>query len=125
MPIPASVLAKLLSVTLDSASATDANPGQENLTRSAQRWGFVPGLFDGIDEKAVLIDLDKRCRQARVDTQTATFRCATISIEGRLLRGMSRERAIKLGYKLRLWAIFQITDDCIRVVYTGHNSRER
>lgn len=46
-----------------------------------------------------------------------------IALDGLLLRGVGRARAIQLGYKRRQWAVLGVFPDRIEVVYTGVNSR--
>ena len=125
MPIPAQILAQLQHVRIERpdepSPTTDLNANPYRLNG----WGFAPGIVDGGSHDGILEDLDKRCKQAQILTETATFHIDGKTVEGRKLIGITRERAVKLGYKLRLWAIFQISDGAIRVVYTGHNSRER
>lgn len=125
MPIPEAVLTKLKDVVLAPKGDIHTTVLSNTTAAAPSRWGFVPGLFDDLDQDIVLLDLDKRSRQAKLTSHTASFTCKGLELEGRVLQGITRERAVKLGYKLRLWAIFELTDDAIRIVYTGHNSRER
>jgi|GEM_PF-2309058 len=125
MPIPQAILTKLKDVVLAPAGDLNSTVPSNNTSATSIRWGFVPGLFDDLDQDVVLMDLDKRCRQAKLNSHSASFTSKGLDLEGRVLQGITRERAVKLGYKLKLWAIFELTDDAIRIVYTGHNSRER
>ena len=65
-----------------------------------------------------------RLRQAGIQWLEATL----VDGEGQgrgavLLLGVDRRRSLALGYKLGLWAIFQVAESGVRLVYTGKNSR--
>jgi hypothetical protein len=65
-----------------------------------------------------------RLRQAGIQWLEATV----VDGEGQgrgavLLLGVDRRRSLTLGYKLGLWAIFQVAESGVRLVYTGKNSR--
>ena len=75
------------------------------------------------DEEA-LSAVAGRLRQAGIQWNSASL----VDGEGQgrgavLLLGVDRRRSLSLAYKLRLWAVYQITQSGIWLVYTGKNSR--
>jgi hypothetical protein len=131
MPIPREVLLHLQGVQIHTE---DAVFGIENDMEQAFpaglapcAWGIAPGLFAESDASAQLAheDLQKRIKQAGISFQTARFVSEARTVPGFLLLGVSRDRAIRLAYKLGEWALFHFEDSQVRIVYTGYNSRSR
>ena len=92
-------------------------------------WGLAPGLVraDSMetcfgDGEAVLNDLQHRLHQAKIQYDLATFISKDRKYQGVLMRGISRTRAVALGYKLRQWVVFGLNGESLTVVYTGLNS---
>jgi hypothetical protein len=132
MPIPSELLRQLMAVQIDTGSPnglfSPSTPAPIALPPAIAptAWGIAPGLVS--EEQASeegLADLDKRLKQAGIQSVPADFTFAGRVVEGRLLLGATRERVIRLGYKLGEWALFRISKSGVNVVYTGFNSRAR
>jgi hypothetical protein len=132
MPIPLEILKQLTGVQIEvgaidaSFSPTDSTPKPFPAVMAPAAWGIAPGLIDNqAGQEKDCLDLDKRLGQAGIQTIPAKFIISHRIVEGRLLLGTTRERAIRLGYKLGEWALFHLSDSGVNVVYTGFNSRAR
>ena len=100
----------------------------QGLPNSLQPGGWVicPGLFESEDSpELALRDLDHRLHQAKLHSVSVSVVAKTQSHGARFVKGMTRAKAVGFGYKLRHWAVFEITSQRYLVVYTGHNSRSR
>ena len=132
MPIPTEILQTLTCVqiaieAMDTRfSPADSGPFQLPAVMAPAAWGIAPGLIPAEDaQEKDCEELDKRLRQAGIQMIPAQFMNGSRIVEGRLLLGTTRERAIRLGYKLGEWALFHLSDSGVNVVYTGFNSRAR
>ena len=132
MPIPTEILQQLMAVqieigSLDSHfSPIDQGPIDLPAAIAPVAWGIAPGLMsDEPGSQEALADLDKRLRQSGIQSVPAEFAFADSVVEGRLLLGTTRERAVRLGYKLGEWALFRLSHSGVNVIYTGFNSRAR
>lgn len=132
MPIPLEILQQLTAVQIEvgtinaSYSPGDSTPVPFPAVMAPAAWGIAPGLIATQNEQQEgCLELDKRLGQAGIQMIPANFIIAGRTVEGRLLLGTTRERAIRLGYKLGEWALFHLTDSGVNVVYTGFNSRAR
>ena len=95
-------------------------------------WGIAPGLLSSSPRAGgspsttpEFKDLLHRLSQAKISYEEAEFVVEGESYAGVLAQGISRTKAVTIGYKLRLWAVFGLTGTQHSVVYTGHNSRDR
>lgn len=88
-------------------------------------WAICPTLFGGDSEEKRLHDLEHRLRQAGLSSVAVRFELSEEEHTGRFVLGMSRAKAVALGYKMKLWAVFEVKEATYSVVYTGHNSRSR
>jgi len=132
VPIPQGLLSALLRTTIDvkldtgSLRIGEGSDWALPAELSPVAWGIAPGLGDPDREGSrSLADLDHRLRQAGVQSVPADFSLGGQQVEGRLLVGLSRARALSIGYKFREWAMFRLGSTGMNVVYTGHNSRAR
>lgn len=139
MPIPSDVLSAWQSaslyvqvsergdeVVLPPASAADRGPGHFLLWPSA--WFVSAGDPLGVpaseQENARLhAQLLTSVGQSGIAALPARLRGPGLQLEGLLLRGAGRARAMQLGYKRRQWAVLGVFPDRMEVVYTGINSR--
>jgi hypothetical protein len=132
MPIPLEILQQLTGVQIEVGtsnacfSPADSTPKPIPAVMAPVAWGIAPGLIAAeIEQQEGCGELDKRLRQAGIQMIPANFIIGDRIVEGRLLLGTTRERAIRLGYKLGEWALFHLSDSGVNVVYTGFNSRAR
>lgn len=135
MPIPTPLLSQLQSVEIhvDGAvlcAAKGVGKGSAQripATIAPTAWGIAPGLLkDSTDEQQHgYADLEKRLRQAGIQFVPAQFDLAGKQVSGCILLAVSRDRAIRLAYKLGEWAVFHIVESGVHVVYSGFNSRSR
>ena len=88
-------------------------------------WIICPGIHGTSPQGSELTDLDHRLRQAKLSSVPVLVRIESEEHEARFVQGMTRVRAVGFGYKLRHWAVFELTERGFFVVYTGHNSRSR
>ena len=95
-------------------------------------WGFAPGLLrsrprenESPAKTPDHNDLVHRIRQAKIAFEEAEFVVEGERHAGVLAKGISRTKAVAIGYKMRLWMVFGLTANGWSVVYTGHNSRDR
>ena len=133
MPIPKETLLQLQAVAIlmdtESGAVTlyrEGIYGDIPASLGSGGWIVCPGLFtqeESIEHQ--LRDLDHRLHQARLGSQAIRVVSNGASFDGRLVRGMTRSKAVALGYKLRHWAIFELRMERFSIVYTGHNSRAR
>ncbi len=131
MPIPSEVLLQLNAVQIYAQDLVfTASKGHDQhipAELAPCAWGIAPGLFSLTDTAAQLAyeDLLKRVQQAGISFKLARFVGEDREVPGCLLVGVSRDRAIRLAYKLGEWALFHLEDSQVRIVYTGYNSRSR
>jgi hypothetical protein len=90
-------------------------------------WGIAPGILKDSPEeqRSGHADLQQRLRQAGIQFVPARFVLPGKQVDGCILLAASRDRAIRLAYKLGEWAVFHIVESGVRVVYSGFNSRSR
>ena len=88
-------------------------------------WAISPTLFGGDSSENRLRDLEHRLRQAGLSSVPAHFELSGEEHAGRFVLGMSRAKSVALGYKMKLWAVFEVKEGAYSAVYTGHNSRTR
>ncbi len=130
MPIPRERLLQLQQVQIHMQGLVFAfglGPQEITAVLAPCAWGIAPGLFADSEESAQLAydDLQKRIRQAGISFELARFVSEGRNVPGCLLLGTSRDRAIRLAYKLGEWGVFHLEESQVRIVYTGHNSRSR
>jgi hypothetical protein len=133
MPIPKHILENLTQTRICAHLETGSIQVGEGRSRALPHalaplaWGIAPGLLGlhGGEAPASLVDLDHRLHQAGIQALNADFDAGSGTVEGRLLLGIGRARAVSLAYKLREWAVFGLHAEGMDVVYSGHNSRSR
>jgi hypothetical protein len=131
MPIPSEILRELQFVQICAQDVVfTVRQGREQpipAELAPCAWGIAPGLFAESETAADLAyeDLLKRIKQAGISFKPARFVGQGREVPGCLLLGVSRDRSIRLAYKLGEWALFHLEDSQVRIVYTGYNSRSR
>ena len=132
MPIPDRLRKQFESLSVELGESphtpllTEGKPQGLPSSHSPGGWLICPGLYESAEEtETALRDLDHRLHQAKLDSLTVRVTSGKETHAGRLVRGMSRSKAVGFGYKLRHWAVFELTPTRFLVVYTGHNSRSR
>ena len=116
MPLPPAILDHYLGATLEPVPTGD------------EAWVLVvhepPGgpvlARPGPQEPAQIWE---RLNQAGLDWTPTQIRCGDWSSEAACIRGVSRDKALRLGQKLRRWAMLRSTPAGVEVLYTGINDR--
>ena len=68
-------------------------------------------------------DVEHRLAQAGIDWWPALLKLDNANTQGVALGSVSRAKAVSLGYRLGRWAVLQIANGKLTVVYTGLGSR--
>jgi hypothetical protein len=118
MPLPKPLLRAYASVTLSPEPtgpeafvlATIEPPGAPELAKAGPKTHQ---------------ELAHRLDQARLAWTAIKLRSGEWSTEGFLVRDITRARAIRLGYKMRRWAVLRVGNSGLQVLYTGLQHRAR
>jgi len=119
VPIPPTLLTTLSAAAADWSTAAEG-PLPSGWVIPAWSPGEAPE-----DRAGGRADVEKRITQSGRAWRPVTLRCAGEEIPGVATDELNRAGAVKLGYKLSIWAVYRLRGQRLEPVFTGINSRMR
>ena len=68
-------------------------------------------------------EVEHRLEQAGIAWSPCILVVGTHRVAAKALSGITRSKAVRLGYRLKRWCMIHVTSDRLNLVYTGLNSR--
>ncbi|MCB9791825.1 MAG: hypothetical protein H6741_03775 [Alphaproteobacteria bacterium] len=144
MPIPPDILERWLNADLVLPEGAPAAPGPLTLPRASVTEGraatpasLAPEAWfisaaqpanretDAAEDERLNAALRHALGQADIASLPARLEGEGMQLSGALMLGVDRAKALRLGYKRKVWAVLGVFPDRLEVVFTGVNSRER